>query len=118
MTGKHIVKFGEMSNPSNSIPGWTVAAGHPVMESYFQQKSADGRVICGTWISTVGTYHAVYEHATMHEFVHVIEGKLVITPEGGKSVTLLPGDAFVIEPGFAGTWEVLEPVRKHFVLAS
>jgi uncharacterized cupin superfamily protein len=118
MSHKHVVKFGKMENPARSIPGWTVVAGNPEMESYFQHKSEDGRVISGTWKSTVGTYRAEYSLPTTHEFVHVIEGKLRITPDGGKPITLLPGDAFVIEPGFVGTWEVVEPVRKHFVLAS
>ena len=25
-----------------------------------------------------------------------------------------PGDAFVVEAGFTGTWEIKEPVLKHF----
>jgi len=114
----HITKFGKMSNPSKSIPGWSVEAGNPEMESYFQFQSDDNRVICGTWTSTVGKYRTLYEHPTMHEFVHLIEGRIIITPDNGKPVTLNPGDAYVIEPGFAGVWDVVEPVRKHFVLAS
>jgi uncharacterized cupin superfamily protein len=27
-----------------------------------------------------------------------------------------PGDAFVIEPGFTGTWEVVETMRKRWVI--
>jgi uncharacterized cupin superfamily protein len=27
-----------------------------------------------------------------------------------------PGDAFVVEADFKGTWQILEPVTKHFVV--
>lgn len=113
-----LTKFGTMENPATSIPGWTAISGNPTMESYFQFKSDDNRVISGTWTSTTGKYHTIYADPKLHEFVHMIDGKLVITPDGGAPVNLGPGDAFVIEPGFKGTWEVIEPVRKHFVLAS
>ena len=118
MSEERIVKFGGLERPSSSIPGWTVVSGKPVMESYFQYRSADDRIISGTWKSTVGKYHTIYADPRMHEFVHVIEGTLIITPNGGEPITLRPGDAFVIEPGFDGTWEVVEPVRKHFVLST
>ena len=39
-----------------------------------------------------------------------------ITPDGGAPVTLRPGDAFVVEPTFSGTWTVEKPVRKHFCI--
>ncbi|HET9068756.1 MAG TPA: cupin domain-containing protein [Amaricoccus sp.] len=118
MSDSKIVKYGALGNPATSIPGWKVAAGAPEMASYFQFGKPGDPVVSGTWTSTVGTYHTTYDHPTMHEFVHMIEGKLVITPEGGAPVTLSEGDAFMVEPGFVGTWEVVEPVRKHFVLAS
>lgn len=116
MHSDHFVKLSALENPASSIPGWSVIAGNPQMKSYFQFRSSDGSVICGVWTSSVGTYRAVYADPAMHEFVHLIEGKLVITPKDGKPVTLGPGEAFVVEPGFEGTWEVIEPVRKRFVL--
>jgi uncharacterized cupin superfamily protein len=27
-----------------------------------------------------------------------------------------PGDAFVVEPTFKGTWKIEAPVRKHFCI--
>jgi uncharacterized cupin superfamily protein len=27
-----------------------------------------------------------------------------------------PGDSFVIEPGFAGVWRVIAPMKKRFVV--
>ncbi len=51
-----------------------------------------------------------------YEFGHLIEGQITITPDGGTPVTLRPGDAFTVEPGFAGTWTIEKPVRKHFCI--
>ena len=44
-----------------------------------------------------------------------------IVGEGGwvdldEPIIVRAGDAFVVEPGFKGTWEVLQPVRKHFCI--
>ncbi|MBT5001478.1 MAG: cupin domain-containing protein, partial [Tateyamaria sp.] len=46
--------------------------------------------------------------------VHVIEGKVIITPDDGEPVKIGSGDAFVVEAGFKGTWEIIKTVRKHF----
>jgi len=48
--------------------------------------------------------------------VHLIEGQITITPDGGTSVTMHPGDAFAVEPGFKGNWTIEKPVRKHFCI--
>jgi uncharacterized cupin superfamily protein len=34
----------------------------------------------------------------------------------GERWELKAGDAFIIPPGFSGTWETVEPVRKHYVI--
>ena len=95
------------------LQGWTKLEGDPSMKTWIQHTSADGSVISGTWEATVGSYHAVY---AAYEFVHLIEGRIVITPEGGASVSLNPGDAFVVEPGFTGVWKIEAPVKKHFAI--
>ena len=48
--------------------------------------------------------------------MHLIEGRITITPDNGDPVTLNPGDAFVVEPSFTGTWTIEAPVRKHFAI--
>ena len=44
------------------------------------------------------------------------DGQITITAEGAAPVTLRPGDAFVVEPGFKGTWEVIETTTKDYVI--
>ena len=109
----------KLADPASSEPdtsdleGWTVVEGSPSMKTWVLHTSADGSMITGHWEATPGTYHAVY---TEYEFVHMMEGRVTITPEGGAPVVLGPGDAFVIEPGFKGTWKIEEPIRKHFAI--
>lgn len=95
------------------LEGWTKVAGDPSMKTWVQHTSIDGSVISGTWESTVGTWHTDYK---FYEFVHLIAGRITITPDGGAAVDLAPGDGFVVEPGFSGTWVVSEPVKKHFCI--
>jgi hypothetical protein len=95
------------------LEGWTKIEGTPTMKTWVQHTSIDGSVISGTWEATLGTWHAVYK---FYEFVHLIEGQITITPDGATPVTLRPGDAFVVEPGFKGTWKIEKPVRKHFCI--
>ena len=93
------------------LDGWTVVDGTPSMKTWVQHTSADGSMISGMWEATPGTYRAVYDG---FEFVHLVAGKLTITPDGGKPVSLSAGDAFVVEPDFKGTWKIDETVLKHF----
>lgn len=95
------------------LDGWTKIEGTPTMKTWVQHTSLDGSVISGTWEATLGTWHAAYK---FYEFVHLIEGQITITPDGSPAVTLRAGDAFVVEPGFNGTWKIEAPVKKHFCI--
>jgi uncharacterized cupin superfamily protein len=109
-----ILKHPDLSSVSpimEDLNGWTVTAGNPTMKTWVLNTSNDGSMISGYWEATPGTYYAVY---TEYEFVHVIEGKVIITPDDGEPVKIGAGDAFVVEAGFKGTWEIIETVRKHF----
>ena len=98
---------------TTDLEGWVKVEGTPTMKTWVQHTSIDGSVISGTWAATVGTWHASYK---FYEFVHLIEGRIIITPDGGAAVTLTPGDGFVVEPGFKGTWTIEAPVLKHFCI--
>jgi uncharacterized cupin superfamily protein len=91
------------------LDGWKKVEGEPTMKTYIEYNT--DKALCGTWTATVGTYHAIYD---TWEFVHLIEGKIIITPDGGESYTVVAGDAFVVEKDFKGTWKIEENVVKHF----
>jgi uncharacterized cupin superfamily protein len=102
------------AQPSTAIlDGWRVIDGQPTMKTWVQHTSADGRMISGTWEATPGSYHATY---AAYEFVHIMEGEITITPDGGVPIHVGPGDAFVIEANFKGTWKIEKAVRKHFCI--
>ena len=95
------------------LDGWTKVEGNPTMKTWVQHTTLDGSVISGTWEATVGTWATVYK---FYEFVHLIEGQITITPDGGTPVTMTAGDAFAVEAGFSGTWKIEAPVKKHFCI--
>ena len=39
-----------------------------------------------------------------------------LTASDGTACEFAAGDAFVVPAGFTGTWETLEPARKHYVI--
>nr|WP_246317631.1 cupin domain-containing protein [Hyphomicrobium methylovorum] len=95
------------------MPGWKVVSGTPSMKTWILHKAADGSMISGIWEAMPGTYHTTYDK---YEFVHLISGRITITPDGGQPIEFNPGDAFAVEAGFTGTWVITEPVRKHFAI--
>jgi uncharacterized cupin superfamily protein len=96
---------------TDNLPGWKVVDGSPSMKTYVLHTSADGTMISGIWEATPGTFHATYAG---FEFVHILDGKITITPDGGAPVEVGAGDAFVVEPTFKGIWKIEKAVRKHF----
>ena len=92
------------------LDGWKVVAGKPSMKTWILHTSADGTMISGCWEAKPGTYHATYE---AYEFVHLMKGKITITPDGGKPVNGGPGNALVVEKGIKGTGKSRENVFKQ-----
>ncbi|MBY0351957.1 cupin domain-containing protein [Tabrizicola sp.] len=96
---------------SGDLDGWVVTEGSPSMKTWVLHTASDGSMVSGIWECTKGSYHATY---TAYEYVVLIRGRIVITPDGGTPVTVQAGDAFVVEKDFKGTWKIEEDVRKHF----
>ena len=96
---------------TDDLDGWVVTEGAPKMKTWVLHTSAAGDMVSGIWECSVGSYHATY---TAYEYVVLIEGRIVITPDGGTPVTVEAPDAFVVEPTFKGTWKIEKNVRKHF----
>ena len=93
------------------LDGWIKTEGNPSMKTWVLHTSKDGAMVSGIWECSPGSYHATY---TAYEYVVLITGRIVITPDGGTPVTVKAGDAFVVEKDFKGTWKIEEYVRKHF----
>ncbi|MGZ8931612.1 MAG: cupin domain-containing protein [Methylosarcina sp.] len=48
------------------------------------------------------------------ETAYILEGEILVTPEGGEPVRILPGDLVVFHEGLNSQWEVVKPLRKHY----
>ena len=70
---------------------------------------------CGVWECEVGAWKIVFA-ANKQEFFQVISGKVRLHSEDGSFHDITAGNAGVIPPNFCGTFEVLETVKKHYVI--
>ncbi len=48
------------------------------------------------------------------ETAYILEGEILVTPAGGESVRILPGDLVVFPEGLDSHWKVVKPLRKHY----
>ena len=76
---------------------------------------ASNGVNAGLWACETGAWRIAFA-AGKDEFFHVLEGRIQITDAQGEVKQFGPGDAGVIPADFTGVFEVLEPVRKHYVI--
>lgn len=85
--------------------------GAPMTETRLDYER-DGTYV-GEWTAGVGAWRVQYEE---WEFCHLIEGECELVSDNGAPHRFKAGDSFVIEPGFAGVWRVIAPMRKRFVV--
>ncbi len=55
-------------------------------------------------------------HFHEQEIAYILEGECVITPEGGAPVTFGKGDLVTFPAGMKASWEVKQPLHKHYQL--
>jgi uncharacterized cupin superfamily protein len=93
-------------------PADRLISGTPKFRSW-NLEDRNGTLYAGVWEATPGKWRIAYEE---WEYVHMLDGRSIITEDGGAPVTVKAGDSFVIRPGFTGTWEVVETTRKQYVI--
>ena len=81
------------------------------IDNYFTD--ATGQFFAGVWRSTPGRWRVRYSE---NEFCHLTRGRVRIEDEQGRVWMFETGNTFVIPAGFAGTWQVLEPTSKLYVI--
>ncbi|MDO5704503.1 MAG: cupin domain-containing protein [Paracoccus sp. (in: a-proteobacteria)] len=113
-----IKKFGTYKTPNvepitTDLDWWHPVEGSPTMRTWIEYQSEDGNFLSGFWEATPGTYKVKYE---VDEFIHLFEGRVVLTDKGKEPQTFVAGDTFLIEAGFDGTWKTEETVRKTLAM--
>lgn len=73
----------------------------------------DGEQEVGVWECTPGPSYWKLE---THEFVHIVSGRMTVTPDGGEALDIGPGQTAVFPRGWAGTWQIHEKIRKVYVI--
>lgn len=74
----------------------------------------DRTIISGIWESDPGVSR--WEFLTRGEIVHILAGKMTVTQDDGEPIELVAGSVAFFPLGWTGVWEVLEPVRKFYVV--
>jgi uncharacterized cupin superfamily protein len=89
--------------------------GNPQRTTWNHYTSASGEMHAGLWACEVGSWRIAFP-SDKDEFFFVTEGRCRLIDEQGHAVDAGPGEALVIPAGFQGVFEVLEPVKKHYVI--
>lgn len=73
-----------------------------------------GKILVAVYEAGPGKVHingAVYD-----EFVQILEGRLILTPDGGDAVEFKQGDSLVVPQGYKGYWEMPEKYRELIII--
>ena len=74
-----------------------------------------GNLAAGTWECAPGKLQLDLD---VTEFCHLLKGHWVLTSDSGKVTELRAGDSWVFPRGWKGTSEVVETVRKVYLVVS
>ena len=89
-----------------------VLAGSGIARVWNAFTDASGRFHAGIWQAQPGVLAV---HYTETELCVLLEGRVRLSSEDG-SVEFEEGEAFVIAPGFRGTWESVGRVTKAYAV--
>jgi uncharacterized cupin superfamily protein len=94
-------------------PPERVIAGTSTNRTWNAYETPDGLFFSGIWEADPGAWRIGYTEA---EFCYILEGESRLTDAEGAVTVVRAGDAFIIPPGFTGTWEVVTRTRKHYAI--
>ena len=77
-------------------------------------ESPDGSLVIGTWQATPYAENLVYPNGT--EYSVILSGKVALTNPDGSVETFSAGESYVLPAGVPVRFEVLETMRKAYVL--
>ncbi|TLF31378.1 DUF861 domain-containing protein [Microbacterium sp. 5K110] len=96
--------------PPNGEP----LAGEIIVRGKVQFVNDDRTIISGIWESDPGTSR--WEFLTRGEIVHILAGRMTVQRDGEEPVELTAGSAAYFPIGWTGVWNVIDPVRKLYVV--
>ncbi len=75
----------------------------------------DGNLVAGTWECGPGKLQLDLD---ITEFCHLLKGHWILTSESGQVTEIRAGDSWIFPKGWKGTSEVVETVRKVYMIIS
>lgn len=63
------------------------------------------------WSKEISEFPWTYD---AEETCYVLEGHVIVTPDGGDPVEIKTGDLVVFPAGMSCTWKILAGIRKHY----
>jgi uncharacterized cupin superfamily protein len=63
------------------------------------------------WTKEISEFPWTYDS---NETCYLLEGEVIVTPEGGEPVKLEEGDLVSFPAGMSCTWDVRRAVKKHY----
>lgn len=96
--------------PPNAEP----LAGEIIVRGKVQFVNDDRTIISGIWESDPG--RSRWEFLTRGEIVHILAGRMTVQRDGEEPVDLTAGSAAYFPIGWTGVWNVIDPVRKLYVV--
>lgn len=89
--------------------------GKPTRTTWNHFTNHSGEVHAGVWASETGSWRIEFGER-QDEFFFVTEGRCRITDHAGKATEAGPGESLIIPACFKGVFEVLAPMKKHYVI--
>lgn len=96
------------TRPTPINPAWVVE-GDPQARSAILSTSPDAAAFAILWECTAGRFDWHYD---IDEWVHVIEGSVVVSAPGQAPMILVPGSVALFPKGLVAHWHVETYVRK------
>ena len=63
------------------------------------------------WAKEVSRFPWRYDSS---ETCYLLEGEIIVTPDGGEPVRAGKGDLVTFPAGLSCTWDIRQPVKKHY----
>ncbi|EKQ67441.1 putative enzyme of the cupin superfamily [Leptolyngbyaceae cyanobacterium JSC-12] len=87
----------------------TITVEHQPTQAHLQQLGVFQWAI---WTKEVSEFSWYYDD---RETCYLLEGDVIVTPEGGEPVHFGKGDLVTFPAGMACTWKILSDVKKHYI---
>ena len=105
IAGDDLVDWGPVAKPVGEAVSQT--------SGRLLHRDGDGGNETGLWVCTPGVWRCEVQR---DEFCHFLAGRCVYTADEGERLEIEGGDAAFFPAGWSGTCEVLETVRKTYMI--